>query len=93
MQIYEEYFSLLLENLMLVETSNQKIRIKKNYKPKANDKGKENAIFFEILFFENENKILTCRTLHVLESISNSTANHSKFQLGNKKPWEISKEV
>ena len=29
--------------------SNEKIRIKKNYKPKANDKGKENnTSFFEI---------------------------------------------
>ena len=50
MQIYEEYFSLLLENLMLVETqpANEKIRIKRNYKPKENNKGKENnAIFFK----------------------------------------------
>ena len=30
--------------------ANGKVRIKKNYKPKANDKGKENnAIFFEFL--------------------------------------------
>ena len=37
--------SLLLENLVLGKKSNQ--QTKTNYKPKANDKGKENnAIFF-----------------------------------------------
>ena len=43
--------SLLLENLVLGKKSNQQtktMRTKTNYKPKANDKGKENnAIFFE----------------------------------------------
>ena len=44
--------SFLLENLVLGKKSNQqtnkKMRTKTNYKPKANDKGKENnAIFFE----------------------------------------------
>ena len=42
--------SLLLENLVLGKKSNQqtkKMRTKTNYKPEANDKGKEkNAIFF-----------------------------------------------
>ena len=42
--------SLLLENLVLGKKSNQQtktMRTKTNYKPKANDKGKENnAIFF-----------------------------------------------
>ena len=41
--------SLLLENLVLGKKSNQqtkKMRIKTNYKPKANDKGKENKAFF-----------------------------------------------
>ena len=41
--------SLLLENLVLGEKSNQqtkKMRMKTNYKPKANDKGKENNAFF-----------------------------------------------
>ena len=67
----------------------------KFYKPKANNKGKENsAIFFKTWpsLSQNENKIPMCHTLHVLENISNSTANHSKFQLGNKKPQEISNE-
>ena len=45
--------SLLLENLMLGKKSNRqtkKKKLKKNYKPKANDKGKENnAIFFRNL--------------------------------------------
>ena len=45
--------SLLLENLMLGKKSNRqtkKLKLKKNYKPKANDKGKENnAIFFRNL--------------------------------------------
>lgn len=31
--------------------------------------------------------------MHVIENISDSSTNHSKFQSGNKKPWEISKEV
>ena len=43
--------SRLLENLVLGKKSNQQtktMRTKTNYKPKANDKGKENnAIFFE----------------------------------------------
>ena len=43
--------SLLLENLVLGKKSNQQtktMRTKTNYKPKANNKGKENnAIFFE----------------------------------------------
>ena len=43
--------SLLLENPVLGKKSNQQtktMRTKTNYKPKANDKGKENnAIFFE----------------------------------------------
>ena len=43
--------SLLLENLVLGKKSNQQtktMRKKTHYKPKANDKGKENnAIFFE----------------------------------------------
>ena len=43
--------SLLLENLVLGKKSNQqtkKMRTKTNYKPKANDKRKENnAVFFE----------------------------------------------
>ena len=41
--------SLLLENLVLMKKSNQqtkKMKIKTNYKPKANDKGKENKAFF-----------------------------------------------
>ena len=41
--------SLLLENLVLGKKSNQqtkKMRIKTNYKPKANDKVKENKAFF-----------------------------------------------
>ena len=45
--------SLLLENLVLGKKSNQQtktMRTKTNYKPKANDKGKENnAIFFQNL--------------------------------------------
>jgi len=54
--------------------SNQQTKkiIKKNYEPKANDKGKEsNAIFFETCpsVLLNKNKILTCRTSHVLENI------------------------
>ena len=57
-----------------------------NYKPKANDKRKENNTIF---FFETWLSLL----LHDLENISNSTANHSKFQSANKKPPEISKEV
>ena len=78
---------------MLGKKSNQqmvKVRIKKNYKPKANDKGKENnAIFFETW----PSLCRTCRTSHVLENISSSAANHSKIQSGNKKPREISEEV
>ena len=41
--------SLLLENLVLGKKSNQQtkeMRIKTNYKPKANDTGKENEAFF-----------------------------------------------
>ena len=41
--------SLLLENLVLGKKSHQqtkKMRIKTNYKPKANDKVKENKAFF-----------------------------------------------
>ena len=57
-----------------------------NYKPKANDKRKENnAIFF---FFETWLRLL----LHDGENMSNSTASHSKFQSGNKKPPEISND-
>ena len=45
--------SLLLENLVLGKKSNRQtknMRTKTNYKPKANDKGKENnAIFFQNL--------------------------------------------
>ena len=55
-----------------------------NYKPKANDKRKENAIFF----FETWLSLL----LHDGENMSNSTASHSKFQSGNKKPPEISND-
>ena len=46
-------WSLLLENLVLGKKFNQqtkKMRTKTNYKPKANDKGKDNnAIFFRNL--------------------------------------------
>ena len=41
--------SLLLENLVLGKKSNQQtktMRTKTNYKPKANDKGKENNAIF-----------------------------------------------
>ena len=56
-----------------------------NYKPKANDKRKENNAIF---FFETWLSLL----LHDGENMSNSTASHSKFQSGNKKPPEISND-
>ena len=72
----------------------KKMRIKKNYKPKANDKERENAIFFETwpsLWKNVKNTYV--RTSHVLGNVSNSAANHSTFLSGNKKPREIWKEV
>ena len=62
--------SLLLENLVLGKKSNQqrkKMRTKSNYKPKANDKGKENnAIFFQNLaeFTIKKNELKYRRTVH-----------------------------
>ena len=38
-------------------------------------------------------KYRPAHTSHVIENISDSSTNHSKFQSGSKKPWEISKEV
>ena len=38
-------------------------------------------------------KYQRAHTSHVIENISNSSMNHSKFQSGSKKPREISKEV
>ena len=86
--------SLLLENLVLGKKSNQqtkKMRIKANYKPKVNDKGKENKAVFRNLaeFIKKLNKIPTCRTSHVLGNILDGPPNHSKFQSDNKKPREI----
>ena len=59
---------LLLENLVLGKKSNQqtkKMRTKTNYKPKANDKGKENnAIFFETWPSLRKNEIKYRRAVH-----------------------------
>ena len=70
---------------------------KKNYKPKANDRGKENnATFFFDTWpcYEMKKKMpdvpyITFES-HVPENISED---HFKFQSGKKKPREIWKEV
>ena len=82
-------WSLLLENLVLGNKFNQqtkKMRTKTNYKPKANDKGKDNnAIFFSkpgrVQYKKNELKYR--RAVHRMY--------HSKFQSDNKNQsrWRI----
>ena len=86
-------FPLNLDNV--AACSVQSLCSKKNYKPKGNVKGKKTMLpVLKHGWVYNKMKIKYQRAIHhVLENISNSSANHSKFQSGNKKPWEISKEV
>ena len=45
------------------------------------------------VYYKMKTKYQRAHTSHVIENISNSSTNHSKFQSGSKKPREISKEV
>ena len=79
MQIYEEHFSFNIVG---------KSDVGGNVTSKRKNKNKEENLT-NLKRITKEKKTVP---LYVLENISNSTANHSKFQLGNKKPREISNE-